>query len=694
MPIRRRRPGVVDQSVPTATEPRRSGEASGGDSTSLTAGAMVSMKVPPSSAIVFSSQDALPDREEGAELKRRHYRNSNSNSSSASTPLIGHTPNGRRFAVPKTHDMVSSLFNPTKPKSHFDWVILFTLSLHAIVYLTFPAVWRWKFLLASFAFWRIAYNGGLGLILKWQSERRGLVNWFIRNGLLKMHYEDTGIADYNDGDDNNGKGPAPAGSASNPAVAKWLRQQLEVKMGPDYDFDAVPAEFNAWLLYRQLVDLVLLNDFFAYFFFCLCFVSSSSDMWWKAGLRQAAGWMLLAFNLWVKIDAHRVVKDYAWYWGDFFFLVDQSLTFDGVFEMAPHPMYSIGYAGYYGGSLITGSYTVFYVSLAAHLCQFLFLSLVENPHIEKTYERPPIALKLWRMKRLRSRSLSEEQSDSSMDNTATKGHDGSPGPTAKVPAEALALSTSFRNDLVIFKNLDLLRAADLMLVLLLLYGAVVPAVVYMVALRHSLTAQIGMLWLAVGQCLFWITFRTLGLGYILRRQSESQWVIRWFLRHGGTADEAFTSWRAIYNAALAMTYASFSLLALVAYFFNDKSREMASAAVITAASNTYADPVGFLGSRLLAPTLGVLLIAFHIWSSKSVYDALGDFGWFYGDFFVQNLPADRQKLAFTGVYRYLNNPEKVIGQAAFYGLALISGSWVVLGLAMTLQVANFLFLTY
>lgn len=59
------------------------------------------------------------------------------------------------------------------------------------------------------------------------------------------------------------------------------------------------------------------------------------------------------------------------------------------------PLLFTGYAGYYGLSLVSGSYAVLFVSLAAHFSQFLFLKFFEGPHIERVYgEKKPLAARI------------------------------------------------------------------------------------------------------------------------------------------------------------------------------------------------------------------------------------------------------------------------------------------------------------
>ncbi|KAJ3144480.1 phosphatidylethanolamine N-methyltransferase [Geranomyces variabilis] len=516
---------------------------------------------------------------------------------------VGRVPDGTVFSVPETHDLIQTLFSPNEPKTLPEWITLGLMGL--TLFLFFATNTPRQVFLAMFIFWRCMYNIGLGVLLNAQSKDRKLVRLAKKLGF----------------------GPNP--QKPRPQWVQFLISQITRKMsknGVAYDYEAMPIEFNTWILYRGLVDIILVNDFSNYVAFAVAYYESPEGGYgWFDALRYAAGIAMLLFNLWVKTDAHRVVKDFAWYWGDFFFLVDASLTFDGVFEMAPHPMYSVGYIGFYATALIAQSYWVLFVSLAAHAGQMVFLHFVENPHIDKTYNPP----------------------------TASTGAHNTSNP----------LNKYFGRDLIVFQNMDWFRATDLQTIVLASYTVIA-------ALLIGPIDRPWKFWFYVGQTLAWRVIHTYGLGAILYLQSNHRMWNRHFIKHGETTKDAFQSWKVIYNTTQLMSYVSFCVCAV----------------------RLFVVPEGLLHDMfLLRATLGVLFIILHMWIAISIYEVIGSSGWFYGDFFIDELRYGSGPI-YSGLYRYLDNP--LLYTFSCWGVAMFCGSPTLYAITLFGQVSNWLFLRY
>jgi phosphatidylethanolamine N-methyltransferase len=145
--------------------------------------------------------------------------------------------------VPTTHDMVSQLLDPRQPKNLSDAVVLAILALHILAAYFLPTGYKRPVFAALFLFWRACYNVGIGILLHIQSRHRRLITWAQRWKLFE--HPSTG---------NNPR----------PWLYKLLKRELEAKIPEDYEFEKAPIEYNTWLVFRRVVDLILMCDFVSY----------------------------------------------------------------------------------------------------------------------------------------------------------------------------------------------------------------------------------------------------------------------------------------------------------------------------------------------------------------------------------------------------------------------------------------------
>jgi phosphatidylethanolamine N-methyltransferase len=215
-----------------------------------------------------------------------------------------------------------------------------------------------------------------------------------------------------------------------------------------------------------------------------------------------------------------------------------------------------------------------------------------------------------------------------------------------------------RKDAILLVDVDPFRASDLALIIFVCYGL-------------GFCALVTEKWWCIVHAAVWRVAHFAGLGIVLWRQGRSQYWTSHFTQRGRSLHEAFDNWKRVYNLSLTMN---------MFVFFG-------------AAVRYFEWPVeGWLNPSFLAHFLGGLaLISINYWSMTSSYAAIGDFGFFYGDFFIPK--KDYQApLVYTGIYRFLNDPDCVTGVAGLHGLALICRSWTIFALALGSQLLQLAFL--
>ena len=157
----------------------------------------------------------------------------------------------------------------------------------------------------------------------------------------------------------------------------------------------------------------------------------------------------------------------------------------------------------------------------------LFLTLVESPHIEKTYNSPPPR------KKPQPQPGREEAAD-----PEDSGNEQS----------FSAAQPSATHNLMGLQNMDLHRVGDLCALILQIY-----------MILFALLTPSTPLWQTffVVNAALWRLWYNLGLGYVLDRQSNKRSWTRHFIKYGDDPEEAWRQWKGLYYISMTACYASF-----------------------------------------------------------------------------------------------------------------------------------------
>lgn len=457
----------------------------------------------------------------------------------------GTLPSGETFKFPDTLSVTAALVTPASLKrpGSIIWVASWVaIALTPILFFT-GRLPLWFFVVQHIS-WRLAYNIGIGTILYTQSKDRRFELFFQ---FISKH----------------------------PLMKWFLEASVVFSDNSSYLMKDYPLEFNAWMFFRQIENIILANDLISYAALTVvCFDSESITF---AGLpRIALGVGSIVFSLWSKTDAHRVISEFAWYWGDFFFLVKQSLLFDGVFQMFPHPMYTVGYAFIYGAPLLCNSFTLFWVGAFAHICQILFLVLVEDPHMDKVYppEEPSEAMKK------SEKMLFEKPSD----------HNDPPYLESGESVYLYHFSVSRPRDQLV------LAGAAIQVGIALVSGA---------SERFYISMFVMFSVVLYG-----------GLGAVLYFQGKNQW----FSRQFASTRRAFYAWKTLHNFVASMRHIAFFICAVKCFRSDGYMAEAIRHNVI------------FVDAAFVA-------LACNLYYFLSSIAVIGLKGHFFADFFIPDMPS-------------------------------------------------------